>query len=333
MFDYFLNSCDDEKMIYDCFTFFNELEILELRLNILYPFVDYFVIVEANKTHTGKDKDFLFELNKQRYKNFLDKIIYIKLEDLPDIENSKSDTYGNKWLLENYQRDKILDGLKNCKPDDIIIISDCDEIPSPEAIKRYKKGLFSLSQLRFAFNYNTIYANAPYSQSAKICTYDILTNPKQKIKESNKRYCQFSSYGKPTYLRFCRGKKIKNGGWHFSYISDVENLILKASSIVEQQFNNFECKQIADIEKSIQNNEDVLKRGDYFVNLKVSNLFPEYLLKNIDKYSEKINKKNQISFFHLKLITFFFKVYSKYLDTDYTIYKIFGIKIKIKNKK
>ena len=74
-------------MIYDCFTFFNELDILEIRLNTLYDTVDYFVIAEANKTHTGKEKDYVFEKNQARFSNFLDKIIYIKVDDFTSLEN------------------------------------------------------------------------------------------------------------------------------------------------------------------------------------------------------------------------------------------------------
>ena len=69
--------------IFDCFCFLNELELLELRLMELYDTVDYFVISEANKTHAGNPKEFIFEKNKKRYKKYLDKIIYVKVTDLP----------------------------------------------------------------------------------------------------------------------------------------------------------------------------------------------------------------------------------------------------------
>ena len=155
-------------MIYDCFPFFNELDILEIRLNTLYDTVDYFVITEANKTHTGKRKAYVFEQNKDRFSKFLDKIIYIKVDDFPNFEDSKASDDGNKWMYENYQRDAIMKGLTNCKPDDIVIISDCDEIPNPKAIRIYKRGICSLLQLRFAFNYNTLYINSTFSKSPKI---------------------------------------------------------------------------------------------------------------------------------------------------------------------
>ena len=283
-------------MIYDCFPFFNELDILEIRLNVLYETVDYFVITEADKTHTGKAKEYLFEQNKERFSKFLDKIIYIKVDDLPDLESSKTSSDGNKWLYENYQRDAIMRGLENCKPDDIVIISDCDEIPNPEAIKKYKDGICSLMQLRFGFNYNSLYITIPFCKSAKICKYKELINPKKKIKEKDKKYCQYSRYGLPTYLRFVKGKKIKNGGWHFSYIGNIENIKYKMNSIVEQQVNTINKNTDKLLLEKIKNNEDVLERGDIFANLKISDIFPEYFVSNIDKYREYINPNNQISF-------------------------------------
>ena len=285
-------------MIYDCFPFFNELDILEIRLNTLYETVDYFVITEANKTHTGSEKEYIFEQNKERFTKFLNKIIYIKIDDFPDLESSKTSSDGNKWLYENYQRDAIMRGLKECKQDDIIIISDCDEIPNPEAIKKYKDGICSLMQLRFGFNYNSLYITIPFCKSAKICKYKELINPKKKIKEKDKKYCQYSRYGLPTYLRFVKGKKIKNGGWHFSYIGNIENIKYKMNSIVEQQVNTINKNTDKLLLEKIKNNEDVLERGDIFANLKISDIFPEYFVSNIDKYREYINPNNQISFLH-----------------------------------
>lgn len=284
-------------MIYDCFPFFNELDILEIRLNTLYDTVDYFVITEANKTHTGKDKEYIFEKNKERFEKFADKIRYIKVEDFPDLENSKESSDGNKWLYENYQRDAIMRGLQDCKPDDVVIISDCDEIPNPETVKKYKKGICSLLQYRFAFNYNSLYlVPTPFSKSPKICLYSELIDPKQRAREKDKKFYLYSKYGLPTYLRFCKGKKIKNGGWHFSYIGNIDSIKLKMASIAEQQFNTAEKNTDSMLMTKISENGDVLERGDVFVNLKISNIFPKYFIENIEKYRENINPHNQISY-------------------------------------
>ncbi len=295
-------------MIYDCFPFFNELDILELRLNVLYDAVDYFVITEADKTHTGNNKEYIFEQNKERFNKFLDKIIYIKVDDFPPLENSIASSDGNKWLYENYQRDAIMRGLKNCSPNDIIIISDCDEIPNPKAIKRYKKGICSLTQLRFGFSYNSLYITIPFCKTPKICRYNELINPKKNIEEKNKKYCLHSKCGLPTYLRFVKGKKIKNGGWHFSYIGNVENIKYKMDSIVEQQVNTTDKNTDKLLFQKIQNNEDILERGDIFANLEITNIFPEYFLKNAEKYKENINPHNQVSFFKAMLLHGIYKI-------------------------
>ena len=116
--------------IFDCFKFFNELELLELRLMELYDTVDYFVLVEANKTHTGKLKNYIFEENKNNFEKFLDKIIHIKVDDMPPY--SQSDI----WTAENFQRNCIMRGLVDyAENGDKVIISDIDEIPSVDIIK------------------------------------------------------------------------------------------------------------------------------------------------------------------------------------------------------
>ena len=145
-----------EPMVYDCFPFFNELDVLEIRLNVLDEVVDKFVIVEMSKTHTGIDKPFYFEQNKARFKKFLHKIIHIKVDDIPSTENL--DKVDSAWLLENYQRDQIMRGLKDAKDSDIVLISDCDEIPNPVRIREYKQNresgirIFKQSMYHFFLN-------------------------------------------------------------------------------------------------------------------------------------------------------------------------------------
>ena len=137
--------------IYDCFTFFNELDLLEIRLEELYAVVDKFVIVEADRTHSGKYKGFVLEKNKKRYSKWWDKIIYVKIKNSPLprltwIYNlflytknsflkyvSFNAGLGN-WNLENFQRNAIIRGLTHAEDKDIIIVSDLDEIPSRKGI-------------------------------------------------------------------------------------------------------------------------------------------------------------------------------------------------------
>lgn len=128
-------------MIIDCFMFFNEIEILQLRLKLYYDIVDYFIIIDADKTFQGEYKDYLFEKYKDEFKEYEDKIIYKKI-NIPSIkylnENYKEyKEYENPWKREYYQRDyirNILDDLE-CEPDDIISLSDIDEILYPEKLQ------------------------------------------------------------------------------------------------------------------------------------------------------------------------------------------------------
>ena len=121
-------------MIYDCFTFFNELDLLEIRLNTLDKVVDKFVLVESIYTFQNNNKELFFDNNKSRFLKFKDKIIHIVVEELPD--NLTGDYY-DSWKIEYYQRNAISIGLKSAKLNDVIIISDLDEIPKPELILKY----------------------------------------------------------------------------------------------------------------------------------------------------------------------------------------------------
>ena len=109
-------------MIYDCFSYWDEDLLLDLRLNILNEFVDHFVIVEGNKTWQNNKKDLKFNINN--FNKFKNKIIYIPVTDMPDGDNP--------YIRENFQRNCISRGLQNAKKDDLIIISDLDEIPNPK---------------------------------------------------------------------------------------------------------------------------------------------------------------------------------------------------------
>lgn len=116
-------------MVYDCFCFYNELDLLEIRLNILNGCVDKFVLVEATRTQRNNPKPLYFAENKERYKKFEDKIIHLVLDEYPE--------HIEQWTIENLQRNYIMKGLEQCSDDDIILISDLDEIPRPEYIYIY----------------------------------------------------------------------------------------------------------------------------------------------------------------------------------------------------
>ena len=132
-------------MIYDCFSYLDEDLLLDLRLNILNDHIDYFVIIEGNKTWQNNHKTFKFDIKK--FKKFEDKIIYIKVEDLPDGKDP--------YLRENFQRNSINKGLLKAKDNDIIMISDLDEIPNPKVINYLNQ--MNMQVLRKHFIINLIY--------------------------------------------------------------------------------------------------------------------------------------------------------------------------------
>ena len=111
-----------KNKIFDCFTFFNEKKLLNIRFNILDKFVDYFVICESKFDHRGKKKILNFNIND--FKKFKEKIIYLVLDDFPKFDTT--------WERQDYQRDYLINGISSSKSEDIILFSDVDEIPNLE---------------------------------------------------------------------------------------------------------------------------------------------------------------------------------------------------------
>ena len=140
-----------KKKIFDCITFFNSNHLFEIRFHTLKNIVDYFVICEANTTHTGEKKKFNFKINK--WKKYKDRIIYIKVENIKKIKLGQK----NKFELIKKQIEFISDGLKKANNNDIIILSDEDEIPNPKSIKnfnfeKYKFGIFKQNLYYYKLN-------------------------------------------------------------------------------------------------------------------------------------------------------------------------------------
>jgi len=217
--------------IYDCFTFFNELDLLELRLKILNPVVDYFVLVEATKTHAGKSKPLYFEENKKRFKEWEKKIIHIVVRDMPNPgkiyfkSNWKlSSVLGlGRWKPEIYQRNQIKRGLNNCKNEDIILVSDLDEIPNPgkfqeliNLVKKDKVVLFDQRLYKFFLNG---FVSSGW-EGTRACTFRNFkrmfggkSDRLRRIRGIKVRIDKFMNKKHPKTL-----KVIKEGGWHFSYL-------------------------------------------------------------------------------------------------------------------
>lgn len=261
-------------MIYDCFTFFNELDLLEIRLNVLNNVVGKFVIVESTKTFSNLKKPLYYNDNKQRYNKFKDKIIHIIVNDHPKFIDA--------WSFERHQRNSIIRGLKECDKNDTIIISDLDEIPNPDKIKKYQhyKGLKCFKQKMFYYYINNIDLVNPFWSE---------TPSKMLL------YSDFEKYNfSPQEIRFAKGKLIKNGGWHFSYLGGAEAIAKKIKSFSHQEYNSTEYTEISSIKEKVLAGKDIFDRGQgkRYASIKIDKQFPKYLLLNQDKYSKLIKKPN-----------------------------------------
>src|SRR6266568_2718523 len=158
-------------MIYDCFTFFNEFDLLEIRLEELKDVVDRFVLVEATKTFSNRPKRLFYEENKGRFSKFHDRIIHVIVDDLP--EEPK-----DSWENQFFQRNAICRGLTNCNPDDIIMISDVDEIPRASAVAGFTGEIAFLEQNLYYYRLNCLCTTAKWAIPI-ILRYRNLTTPQE----------------------------------------------------------------------------------------------------------------------------------------------------------
>lgn len=273
-------------MIYDCFTFFNELDLLEIRLNVLNEVVDKFVLIEATKTHSNYDKPLYFKQNKERFKKFEHKIIHVVVDEYPEFETA--------WTNENHQRNRIAKSLKDCQDDDTIIISDLDEIPNPDKILEYKdtQGIKAFKQNFFYCYLNNL--SNEYWIYSKMLSYKDFKNILDDYSEYSESLMEKINQGTTaTKIRQYLGDKniiIENGGWHFSYLADLEKISYKMKSFAHQKFNSKEYTDIENIERRIKEGKDLFNRKGYkFQKIKITEKdFPQYIVDNQEKFKKYI---------------------------------------------
>lgn len=278
-------------MIYDCFSFFNELDILEIRLNVLDSVVDKFVLVEAVRRHSGEPKELFFEQNKERYNKFKDKIIHIVVDDEPDLPNNCPKLIA-AWAYENHQRNAIVRGLTDVKDDDTIIISDLDEIPDPKLVIRHvdDSGVLGFDHYSFYYYLNFMCMSNPHWHGSKMLKWGTFRDESRfKGMPSIIPMPDFVNSGSTaTRVRFLKPDRWVRGGWHFSYYGGVEQIQLKIKSIVENVCDSARNISVEDIKKQIAKGEDPLGRGCRFYAIPLDVRYPEYIRDNKDKYADGI---------------------------------------------
>ena len=269
-------------MIYDCFSYWDEDLLLDLRLNILDKYVDFFVIVEGNKTWQNNPKNLRFDIN--RFSKFKEKIIYVPVTNMP--------SGINPYLRENFQRNSIMRGLEKCKDDDLIIISDRDEIPNPDQLKKFNKKMryAVFKQSHFYYKFNLQSENEPFWFGSRICVKKYLKSPQwlRDLKFKKRPFWRLD--------KFRLNNIINEGGWHFCNLKKPEQLLYKYKNLCETNdpinFNERIDKKylsLDSINKMITEKKDIIGRNHNYKKISIDKSFPSYLIDNISNYKEWID--------------------------------------------
>jgi beta-1,4-mannosyl-glycoprotein beta-1,4-N-acetylglucosaminyltransferase len=295
--------------IFDCFMYFDEDVVLDVRLNYLNKYVDKFVIIEAKYNHNGETRKPKFDV--KNFEKFRDKIIYLlidqeapKIKDvknLKDIDKKAGEQIMNALKRENFQRNYIADGLTEAEDEDWIIISDLDEIPNlkDNNLKSIKSPIVFFKQLMMYYKFNLILNNYPWIGS-KACKKKDLISPQwlRNIKDRAYSWWRIDTFFSET--KYIKVKIIENGGWHFSYLKSPEDIEKKLKSYLhhtEYELNPVGVKNIKEMiinKKTIYNlkvdsRSNKFDSGNKLEKIDLS-LLPSYILENKDKFKEWIEE-------------------------------------------
>ncbi len=304
------------KKIIDCFTFFNELDLLEIRLEYLYETIDYFVIIESNKSFSGNEKEYILKNNLSRFKKYQDKIVYIPLNMILFKESKNT-----AWQREAFQRNAIKNGLTSLDltSKDLILIGDLDEIPNTTILKELKNQNYIFDNKLSIFKYFKSLFDAFFNNDwskIKLLKRIIFNNINSPVSLGMENFLYFvnnkeikSSWkgtmalematlknSSPNEIRNLRNycNSINQGGWHFSYLGGVEKIKHKLKSYSHQEYNKPEIVNNEFIEKCINNGYSLSQyyKGNetvYFTKYDID-LFPKNLKDILKGYPLFISK-------------------------------------------
>ncbi len=259
-------------MIYDCFNFFNEFDLLDIRLNTLWDTVDKFVLAESTVTFTNKKKPLYYLENKDKFKKYKDKIIHVVIDDSPNVSMP--------WIIENHQLSSVVRGLKSAKPQDTVLISCVDEIPKPKKIvqwkdKRGKHKVFLQSMCYYYLNY-MCYNEKPWLGTQMYAFKDIAAYPNVYV----------ARFLPPDVV-------IEDGGWHFSYMGGVAQIRKKLESFSHQEYNNEKYNTEDKIYKAILEGRDFLPSKMRF-KITPDSFLPKYVQNNKEMFSSMLIDKDKL---------------------------------------
>ena len=283
------------RQVFDCFPFYDELDILEIRLNILDEVVDYFVLVESSRTFTGNKKSLYFSENKERYSNYLHKIRHIVVDDSEYKEDVKV------WQREFDQKNSVFRGIQGCGAEDFVIVSDVDEIPNPNVIKDIvnedSNFISVIKQPCFYYYLNCksteVFDKAKIAKLKKIKSpQQIRAYPRFSKNNSNKLtqivFKWIGSFRKRFSLWFRFYKVFEDAGWHFTYMKSPEQISQKIKDFSHTEFNSSQFNEIKLIEYRIKNLKDPYERNYFLKIIEIDESYPEYIVKNKARYQQLI---------------------------------------------
>ncbi len=266
-------------MVYDCFQFFNELDILKIRLNVLSPVVDRFVISEATETFSGLKKPLYYEENKDLFAEFADKIIHVVVEDTPE---------GDTHYRDTFQKNAVTRGLKDCTDEDVIIFSDLDEIPNPDKIREILQDFQEDKIYHFAQRLFYCYLNME-EVSGSLLSYAGEFEGVKRKKWIGTKMLSYKLLREQNLLlgelRFPERKEIgirvEDGGWHFGYMGghgqkDIRKRVQeKVVSAAHQEYNSKHV--LSNVTDQIKDGKDIFGRNAQFVRCEIDESFPNYI--------------------------------------------------------
>ena len=288
--------------VFDVFLFGYELDLLEIRMNILDTYVDYFVFSEGGKTFSGEDKDFVFKKTDKRFKKFKDKIIYTKIEE-PTKEQlqAKGIQYNVKresFMRDTFYKDSIMNVLmEHCSDDDVIVWSDLDEVPNPEVLENlsdfYKPGIvYNFAQDNYQAALNWFETTGTITSQTLDFSYE-----EEGPRWIGTKMCDFATLKKYTLTQMRQelpketNLRIHPGGWHWSTVGcDCEctmydRVMKKIKSSAHTELNNE--RLIGELEQRLKDGRSPLGQDNaaYCITHFDEDRFPQYLLDNKEKYS------------------------------------------------
>ena len=294
--------------IFDCFMYFDEEILLDLRMNILDKYVDYFVIVESTFTHKGEERKLHF--NHKRFEKFKNKIIYLVYDEKPKdikeiLKNDIEPDISNKFIInallrENGQRNFIINGLKDADDDDYILVSDVDEIPNLEEVdfSKINQKILLFRQDMFYYKFNLNLPNFSWT-GTKGCKKRNLISPQwlRNIKDRKYNFFRFDTFFSKT--KYMNIKIINNGGWHFTNLKNAKEIEYKLKSYLHHRefdvnpISSDEIKKImndkiAIYDLSLDKRTQKIGHGKKLQKYSLEKL-PKFLQNNIVNYQEWID--------------------------------------------